>query len=270
MAARPEVVQAGSRSANAHALQTDISAVVAEEPMVTEPGQGSLFPRPEAPREKIVRMKAQLPLPEQAQAPKPEAPRREALQRAGGRIAREAPKQTTASQPQQEFAFFNPDPQRVVRVETSSIYCKAPVAMPVHRMIATAVDTAMVLLSLGLFLGMAQLVGMSFGVSKPYLIGYGAGAVLMVVLYRLLWCVAEMDSIGTRAAGLKMLNFDGEVPDRRQRLLRFAASLISIGPAGLGLLWALADEEKLTWHDHISKTFPTPALGRIARRRYSH
>jgi hypothetical protein len=23
------------------------------------------------------------------------------------------------------------------------------------------------------------------------------------------------------------------------------------------LLWALADEEKLTWHDHMSKTFPT-------------
>jgi hypothetical protein len=23
------------------------------------------------------------------------------------------------------------------------------------------------------------------------------------------------------------------------------------------LLWALADEEKLAWHDHMSKTFPT-------------
>ena len=27
--------------------------------------------------------------------------------------------------------------------------------------------------------------------------------------------------------------------------------------AGLGLLWSLADEESLTWHDHMSKTFPT-------------
>ena len=27
---------------------------------------------------------------------------------------------------------------------------------------------------------------------------------------------------------------------------------------GLGLVWALVDEENLTWHDHISKTFPTP------------
>jgi hypothetical protein len=23
------------------------------------------------------------------------------------------------------------------------------------------------------------------------------------------------------------------------------------------LFWALVDEENLTWHDHISKTFPT-------------
>ena len=29
-------------------------------------------------------------------------------------------------------------------------------------------------------------------------------------------------------------------------------------PAGLGLLWALVDEESLTWQDHISHTFPTP------------
>jgi len=25
-----------------------------------------------------------------------------------------------------------------------------------------------------------------------------------------------------------------------------------------GLLWSLADEESLAWHDHISRTFPTP------------
>ena len=33
-------------------------------------------------------------------------------------------------------------------------------------------------------------------------------------------------------------------------------SLLSACP-GLGLVWALVDEENLTWHDHISKTFPT-------------
>jgi hypothetical protein len=27
--------------------------------------------------------------------------------------------------------------------------------------------------------------------------------------------------------------------------------------AGTGLIWALVDEDSLTWHDHISGTFPT-------------
>jgi len=35
-------------------------------------------------------------------------------------------------------------------------------------------------------------------------------------------------------------------------------------------LWALADEENLTWQDHISRTFPTPrddGKSPIVRRR---
>jgi len=28
--------------------------------------------------------------------------------------------------------------------------------------------------------------------------------------------------------------------------------VLSMASAGLGLVWALVDEENLTWHDHIS------------------
>jgi hypothetical protein len=38
-----------------------------------------------------------------------------------------------------------------------------------------------------------------------------------------------------------------------------ASGFLSLAAGGLGLLWALVDEETLTWHDHISKTFPTPS-----------
>jgi hypothetical protein len=54
------------------------------------------------------------------------------------------------------------------------------------------------------------------------------------------------------------VDFDGRRPDREQRGVRQVAGLLSLLSAGLGLVWALVDEEKLTWHDHISKTFPTP------------
>ena len=51
---------------------------------------------------------------------------------------------------------------------------------------------------------------------------------------------------------------DGRNPNREQRVYRMAAGCLSVMAAGLGLMWALVDEESLTWHDHISKTFPTP------------
>jgi hypothetical protein len=47
-------------------------------------------------------------------------------------------------------------------------------------------------------------------------------------------------------------------PLASKRALRQMVSLLSLLSAGLGLVWALVDEENLTWHDHISKTFPTP------------
>ena len=56
---------------------------------------------------------------------------------------------------------------------------------------------------------------------------------------------------------MKLINFDGSPIDRRERGIRFAAAWLSLCSAGLGLLWSLADEESLTWHDHMSKTFPT-------------
>jgi hypothetical protein len=54
-----------------------------------------------------------------------------------------------------------------------------------------------------------------------------------------------------------LINFDGFPPDGRARALRLMGGWISILSGGLGLVWALLDEEGLTWHDHMSKTFPT-------------
>jgi hypothetical protein len=54
------------------------------------------------------------------------------------------------------------------------------------------------------------------------------------------------------------VNFDGQTPTRAQRFYRTASGFLSLMAGGIGLLWGLVDEETLTWHDHISKTFPTP------------
>jgi len=149
-----------------------------------------------------------------------------------------------------------------VKVE-AVIYCDAPVATPAHRLMATSVDAAWIVL------GMCGFALMYFGalaywkipapvLQKQNLMMLGAAFAIIAVFYKLLWANANGDSTGMRFARLRVVNFDGRIPNRKQRLIRQVASVVSVMALGCGLLWALVDEENLTWHDHISKTFPTP------------
>jgi uncharacterized RDD family membrane protein YckC len=141
----------------------------------------------------------------------------------------------------------------------AAIYCNAPVAPPSFRATAASIDTAIGLLGTVAFLATVHYAGHAFELTKQTLPVYGAAAVLISVLYRLLFCLANGDTPGLRCASLCVVNFDGRRPTRRQRLYRFGGGLVSVVAAGMGLLWAIFDEERLTWHDHISKTFPTVA-----------
>ena len=138
------------------------------------------------------------------------------------------------------------------------IYCDAPVALPVHRLMAVAADASMIAIALGLFLAIFYLSGGRLVFTKSSLLLFGGVIAAVVFLYRVLWCLGGGDTPGMRFAGLRLVDFDGRRPEREQRTIRLAASMLSIVSAGLGLVWALVDEENLTWHDHISKTFPTP------------
>lgn len=143
------------------------------------------------------------------------------------------------------------------------IYCDAPVATAEHRLTAAAADAAWMALSFGLssvafFGGLAYWDIPAPVLHKQNLMILGAAAGLIALFYKLLWANVNGDSAGMRFARLRLVNFDGRVPSRKQRLIRQAASVLSVLALGCGLLWALVDEENLTWHDHISKTFPTP------------
>ena len=144
-----------------------------------------------------------------------------------------------------------------MQVETV-IYCDAPVALPLHRFIAAAIDASMVLIALGLFLAVFLLSGGHVLFNKQVAPVFVAAVGLMWAMYHMFWCMANGDTPGMRFAGLRVMNFDGRAADRKQRGLRQVAFVLSVLSAGVGLFWALVDEENLTWHDHISKTFPTP------------
>jgi uncharacterized RDD family membrane protein YckC len=167
---------------------------------------------------------------------------------------RQRPRKVIAGQKSLDFS----SPARNAKTLDGAIYCDAPVAISTHRALAFAMDTAVILIALALFGVIFRLAGGEVVLNARTVPVFAAVAALVVLLYRLTWCYACSDSPGMRWTDLTLINFDGQAPTVKQRLSRTASGFLSLAAGGLGLFWSLVDEETLTWHDHISKTFPTP------------
>jgi uncharacterized RDD family membrane protein YckC len=144
------------------------------------------------------------------------------------------------------------------------VCCDAPVAARLHRAMGAAIDSILILLGFAVFVAamfffprFVSLPGFDLVLNRPNLAALAGAAGIVAFAYGALWAIAGRETAGMAWAGLRVLTFDGLAPDRRQRMGRFAASCLSLATA-VGLLWCLADEERLTWTDHISGTFPTP------------
>jgi uncharacterized RDD family membrane protein YckC len=174
------------------------------------------------------------------------------------------------AQPSLEFLQPVPaTPRKLSTTVEAVIDCDAPVAAPMHRACAAAIDGSMILIAYGLFLTVFHLLGGSFPSSKPVILVMGAAAVLIAMFYGFVWVCAGGRTPGMRALRLTLINFDGYPPDGTSRWLRYLGACLGYCAGGLGLLWALLDEESLAWHDHISKTFPTfhgPETSFVSRR----
>lgn len=147
---------------------------------------------------------------------------------------------------------FAPQPQ-------DGLYCDSPVAHPIQRLTAAALDSSMIVIALGLFLLTFHLCGGSVVLNAKTAALYVGIYAVMWFFYRSLFSVCGADTPGMMWTNLRLVNFDGEAPDREQRIYRIFGGVLGFMSAGLGLVWSLVDEEHLTWHDHISKTFPSPA-----------
>ena len=86
------------------------------------------------------------------------------------------------------------------------------------------------------------------------MIALGAGAVLML-LYQALFLRFSEATPGMRCARIGLCTFDDNNPTRRAIRMRALAMLISTCPLGLGFVFALLDEDRLTWHDRITKMY---------------
>src|SRR5262249_25046919 len=123
---------------------------------------------------------------------------------------------------------------------------------------AAMMDGAVILIALAVFELVFHYFGGTLILSAktiPMFLGVAGGILL---LYKLLWAIANGDTPGMRWTRLTLVNFDGQRPTAAQRMSRAASGILSLLAGGLGVMWTLVDEETLACHDHISKTFPTP------------
>jgi uncharacterized RDD family membrane protein YckC len=225
-------------------------------PLAARPVQRALFADPNA---KVVAFDTYAAAPGKPKAPaKPRAGKTRAVSR------------RVETQGELEFlpAATN-GPRKLGTTVDAVIFCDAPVATRLHRALAASLDWSMVLIGYGLLLLSYHLAGGEFLLNKVGFVVMGAGLLLVAFTYGFFFAFAGGETCGMRWTQVRLLNFDGFPPDRKQRMLRFFASCMSILSCGLGLFWALGDEESLTWPDHMSHTFPTPRglEDRVFRRR---
>ena len=189
---------------------------------------------------------------------------------------RTAPRKPASADPRhsgQGNFDFRPDAPQGERILATGVpaqvYGDGHVAPPVRRITAGAMDVSMVLLGFGAFAAAARFAGpflisseagdvqsIGFGVGKAVWITLAASLVLISLFYGLLFAMARRETAGMNWTQLQLVTFDGSALDGRDRAIRFVSAWLSYCSGGLGLLWALADEESLAFHDHISKTYP--------------
>lgn len=168
-------------------------------------------------------------------------------------------RKNTVSEAQGRLDFLPAAPAKGRRLKTdveAQVFCDQPVATPTHRFVATAIDGVFVIFGFGLLVTLFEVLGGRFGSGKMFWAALATVFALVALFYGLIWAIAGRETAGMRLTDLQLITFDGFEVDPRTRALRFAAAWLSFC-SGVGLLWAVADEENLTWHDHISKTFPT-------------
>jgi uncharacterized RDD family membrane protein YckC len=76
--------------------------------------------------------------------------------------------------------------------------------------------------------------------------------------YHYLLIVYSGTTPGLKVAGLELSSFDGKAVPRKLRRWRVLASVLSGVSLCLGYAWCYLDEDRLCWHDRITKTYMAP------------
>jgi uncharacterized RDD family membrane protein YckC len=158
--------------------------------------------------------------------------------------------------------------------EPSERYGLYPVAPLEQRRVAALIDVVCLLFAYGSFLTLFGTLGGQFTLSKLSAAVYAATFAIVYLQYFALFTVFGGTTPGMMFRGLQVTSFSGGQATPRQMLLRAAGYVLSAGTFFMGFLWAWWDEDTLTWHDRLSRTYlsspQTRALAQARQAAQSH
>lgn len=126
------------------------------------------------------------------------------------------------------------------------------------RLMAVTVDLAVIAGALLAFVGIVGHVTQELPTGIPAAILVGVVFVSLYALYQGLFFTFSDQTPGMRYARIGFCTLQDKNPTRSAIRSRFFALGLALFPLGLGVLWALLDEDGLGWHDRISRMYPRP------------
>jgi len=86
-------------------------------------------------------------------------------------------------------------------------------------------------------------------------VGAAGTLALLALLYQVVFFLFSDATPGMLYARIAFCTFEDESPSRRAIRRRIVAALLAAGPLGIGFLWAWLDDDRLSWHDRISRMY---------------
>jgi uncharacterized RDD family membrane protein YckC len=149
----------------------------------------------------------------------------------------------------------NPAQHRLSDEQSNSQPDLYPVASIDDRRLAAIIDLFCLLFAYGGFLVLFGSLGGHFTISKLSAAVCATTFAIVYLQYFALFTIFGGTTPGMMMRSLQVTSFSGEPPTPRQLLLRSAGYLLSAATFFLGFLWAMWDEDELTWHDRLSRTY---------------
>jgi uncharacterized RDD family membrane protein YckC len=139
-----------------------------------------------------------------------------------------------------------------------------PVASLEDRRIAAIIDVVCLLFAYGGFMALFSSLGGQFTASKLNAAVYAATFAVVYLQYFALFTIFGGTTPGMMFRGLQVASFSGAPPSPRQYLLRSLGYVLSAAAVFAGFAWSWWDEDHLTWHDRISRTYLSSPATRAA------